>query len=559
MSTWQGCAVASALGVSAIIAASACGSSSPHSGFDDPGSSTNGTIPAGADGGSGFGGSGGSNSDFDSGVPDLGRDPITCDEANQTHSYVGCDFWPTITANNVFKVFDYAVVVSNTQMTPANVTVTGPLGTNQTVTVAPGSLEKIYLPWIDSLKGPTSTMGEAVPMTTSAFAAGGAFHLVASVPVVVYQFNALEYKGQGGPPGKSWANCPSPLNGCFSYTNDASLLLPSTAWTSNYRVSGIYGWSSGSPAQPDVMGSYIAITAMSDGTNVNVTLGAKGQVLAGTNIPATNANGTVMLSMNKGDVMELVTPLGDKYDLSGSLVSATAPVQVITGIPCIYMPKDQAACDHIEESVMPAEALGKNYVVTTPTAPAGGPGMHVVRLYGNRDGTTLTYSPSKPGTCPDTLNAGDVADCGLVKDDFVVQGNQEFAVSSFTPGATEYDPSGTDTRGDPDQTTFASVEQYRTSYLFLAPDDYDVSYAVVLGPQDANPQIDGQALSGYTAIGSGLGVWRATLSGGMSGAHTLKSDKPVGLEVMGYGSYTSYTYPGGLNLKIIAPPPPKPH
>jgi hypothetical protein len=29
----------------------------------------------------------------------------------------------------------------------------------------------------------------------------------------------------------------------------------------------------------------------------------------------------------------------------------------------------------------------------------------------------------------------------------------------------------------------------------------------------------------------------------------------VGLEVMGYGSYTSYTYPGGLDLKYISPPP----
>jgi hypothetical protein len=36
----------------------------------------------------------------------------------------------------------------------------------------------------------------------------------------------------------------------------------------------------------------------------------------------------------------------------------------------------------------------------------------------------------------------------------------------------------------------------------------------------------------------------------------LVSDKPVGLQVMGYGSYTSYQYPGGLNLGLIAPPPP---
>jgi hypothetical protein len=29
----------------------------------------------------------------------------------------------------------------------------------------------------------------------------------------------------------------------------------------------------------------------------------------------------------------------------------------------------------------------------------------------------------------------------------------------------------------------------------------------------------------------------------------------VGIQVLGYGLYTSYQYPGGLNLEIIAPPP----
>ena len=65
--------------------------------------------------------------------------------------------------------------------------------------------------------------------------------------------------------------------------------------------------------------------------------------------------------------------------------------------------------------------------------------------------------------------------------------------------------------------------------------------------------------SGFASLGaSGLGVWRVTLGAGKNGAHTLVSQKPVGLQVMGYGSYTSYQYPGGLNLKLIAPPPPPP-
>ena len=47
------------------------------------------------------------------------------------------------------------------------------------------------------------------------------------------------------------------------------------------------------------------------------------------------------------------------------------------------------------------------------------------------------------------------------------------------------------------------------------------------------------------------------LVAGNGGAHVLECTDPVGIQVMGYGAYTSYMYPGGLNLSLIAPPPPK--
>src|SRR6187551_3148631 len=39
--------------------------------------------------------------------------PETCDDAALGHTYVGCDFWPTITANPVWQEFEPAVVVAN--------------------------------------------------------------------------------------------------------------------------------------------------------------------------------------------------------------------------------------------------------------------------------------------------------------------------------------------------------------------------------------------------------------------------------------------------------------
>ena len=50
--------------------------------------------------------------------------------------------------------------------------------------------------------------------------------------------------------------------------------------------------------------------------------------------------------------------------------------------------------------MLPAETLGSDYVVTVPTSPGGLPIGHIVRFYGNVDGTTLTYSPRAPTSAP---------------------------------------------------------------------------------------------------------------------------------------------------------------
>jgi hypothetical protein len=51
-------------------------------------------------------------------------------------------------------------------------------------------------------------------------------------------------------------------------------------------------------------------------------------------------------------------------------------------------------------------------------------------------------------------------------------------------------------------------------------------------------------------------VVRLQLPAAGSGVYHLHADAPVGLTVYGYGRYTSYMYPGGLDLKrltIITP------
>ncbi len=525
------------------------------------GSSRN-TLTGGKDGGGG--GFGDGSFDDDSGRKNNAN---TCEGAAQAKSYIGCDYWPTVTANNVWDIFDFAVVVANGQNEDAEVTISGPMGASEKETIPAGGLKKIFLPWVKELKGDQAdTCGTATPFPGSVIAKGGAYHLTSSIPVTVYQFSALEYKGEGGAKDKDWSSCPGnepcannlgqPV-GCFSFSNDASLLLPSSAWTGNYRVTGQKGLGNESQG----VGSYFAVVASSDDTVVTVKMPSLQTALPGDGIAGTQA---LKFTLNAGDVAQIVAPPGDNHDLSGALVQADKAVQVLAGTPCSIGGEPLpglVSCDHLEESVFPAETLGKHYVVAPPTSPGGKVIGHLVRFYGNADDTKLTYVPSRPPGCPATLEAGEVVQCdGTVTDAFEVTGDHEFAVGGFMLSGYYQDPNGDPQKqkGDPSQTLATAVEQYRTRYIFLGPDDYDENWVDIVAPTDTEVEVDGDPVTEKgTKIGGDFEVIRHKLGAGKDGAHTLTSTKPVGIQVMGFGAYTSYHYPGGLDLNQIAPSPVK--
>jgi hypothetical protein len=74
-----------------------------------------------------------------------------------------------------------------------------------------------------------------------------------------------------------------------------------------------------------------------------------------------------------------------------------------------------------------------------------------------------------------------------------------------------------------------------------------------LAPSSAIP-LTGRASDGTTE--QRFGVYRALLP--PDGQHELAATARVGIQVVGYGRFTSYQYPGGLNLNLITEPPPRP-
>lgn len=449
--------------------------------------------------------------------PDQG---VTCDAASGAclgacapavlgASYIGCDYYPTVTANVVSESpFHYAVSVSNTTASPANVKVTQGANTVATQVVAAGSVAIITLPWVTALKG---------AMTTT-LAPAGAYRLRSDQPVSVYQYNPLEYT----------------LNGQFSYTNDASILLPVNAWTGNYRVTARQTLSSGLPG-------FYAVTASQDTTTVVLTPSAVGGgVAAGAGVSAT---GTGTVVMNQGDVLEVFSGgSGDPGDVTGTLIAADKPVQLIGGHVCTYLPDPVCCCDHIEESVPPIEALDTDYIVTAPVITVN-PVAEVVRFVAIADNTTLSYDPPQPGAPTSIAKAGGFVEIVSSAADFRVTASDKILVTQYMEGEQAVGS------GDPAMSLAVPIKQYRSSYLFHAPTNYAANFVNVTAPTGAAVTIDGAAVAGFAPIGgSGYAVARVALSNAGNGTHKVDSAVPVGISVYGYGEYTSYWYPGGQNL-----------
>ena len=568
---WAGLA-ATTLGVCVACSAGSSSGSGPHNG--DGGT---GNINTGSTGGALFG-NGGSLLNPSGGGTSIDN-PVTCADATANASYVGCDFWPTVVYNPVYEVFDFAAVVANAGTTPAMVTVSR-MGMMKTVTVQPGSLEAVTLPWVKELKGNAfNAMTQGSRPTTSVRADGGAYHLVSTVPVTVWQFNPLQYKKDAATLASEMRTCDFAPNGsnsdgtnCESVSADATLLIPSTALTGHYRVTSKSALPIGAADGTGVSDSAggFAITGTKETTHVKIQL--SDDLAGGTGIMAAKKGDIVEYDINPGDVLEFLSmpaPYADvpHSDLSGSIITADKAVQVIgfnplTTVPSLAVPVPGSCCaDHLEETVLPAEVLGKHYVVASPSTHTGKNSGHYARFMGQFDGTVLTYTPTAPAGAPTTLSAGQLVEIDVTVG-FEVTATQPFAITSIMKSGTVQNGCSTNPApdcyiGDSSMSDEVAVEQFRQEYIFLAPEDFAFNWADVVVPTGATVSLDGGPLGGTSeVITPGYSVIRVPLMNGANkGAHKLSSDQPVGLQVMGYGHATSYYYPGGLNLKVIAEVP----
>jgi len=466
-------------------------------------------------------------------------------------SYLGCEYWPTITSNSQLdNGFFFSAVVANPSTRDVNVRVEGgALTSPRERVIRAGAVEAINLPWVPQLSNNDPRMCPGGNCSgRSGRVPGGAFHLTSNGPVAVYQFNPLQFAKVMNASRQS----------DFSFTNDASLLMPQNVLARQYIVVAPPNENIGTAW----FGAFVSIVgAQAEGTNtVSVRLTAA--VQDPSNPARTIGPGEVMLQVERGEVVQLVGAPG-RGDLTGTLINASAPVAVFAGHDCARIPTGTPACDHVEEQLFPTTTWGRTYAVT-PFRDRPTQVNHQIRIVAQRDGVMLTFDGiPTPMDCNRMLNQGQ--SCLFdTQTPFQVTGSQPIMVAQFMRGLGDMlacrcngltCPMSPMCVGDPAMVLEVPTDQYRSNYNFLIPDSYQQNYINVTAPRGAMIMLDGNMLMATpTPVGANLVMYHLSIMPGQHSIRAMTDLERFGLKVYGVASFTSYAFPGGLDLAPISPP-----
>lgn len=492
-----------------------------------------------------------------------------CQVAEDQPSNVGCEFWAVDLdqqdgGGNDPASEPWGLALSNVGDGEANVTIhinEAPVGQPAqlvealAVTIPAGTLRQVTLPTreLDCGVEPNDYASPGTCLSSRAF------RITSSAPIVVTQFNVFEN----------------------SFSNDASLLLPTNALGNTYRV---LGWNAGHPVAigpVKVDRSYLTVIGTAENTTVRVKPSWK--IKGNPPIAPTPGGGEIEVVLNPFDVLNLETDDGSLQDdpetvgdLSGSAVYSTKPVAVFSGVESTSVPywvevplppgwpdengQGPSCClDHLEDQLFPVESVGSKYMLTR--SPVRSTGAYrepdVIRFVGAAEAATVTTTLPAPFDSF-TLQPGEVRTT-WTQDNFTATGDKPFMLGQLLV-SQEFVDGGY--LGDPSLTVFPPVDQYRSEYIILTPGSWDQSWVVIAAPVGSSVSIDGVSPAGCRVEPGGTidGVtYESRACPLVEGTHALSGDQPFGIVAYGYAGAGSYAFVGGADVKKIYEPPPPPN
>lgn len=407
-----------------------------------------------------------------------------------------------------------------------------------------------------------------------------AYRVRSVLPVIAYQFN--------------------PLDNVDVFSNDASLLLPTNTFGTEYIAVSRFELQGRDDSGGTIpYRGFLSIVASSTGTDVTIQPAARTQ--AGPNMQTMVPGQSYTYALEPYQVLNVKTDQ-DKADLTGSIITANKPIAVFSGHEAAVS-STTCCADHLEHQLFPVATWGTEYLATK--AMARGVEPDYWRVVAAQDGTTVTFEPSSV-SAPRTLDRGQwyelatqadfkvTADkpimlaqtfassgevvspfaysectdqevcapryeCTLIGDGFFDLTSLCFPPMCFgesdtsCPGGhtcTCY-PSGAcycSALGDPTLVLVPPLKQFRNEYVFLTPDKYARDFINLIAPDGASVTLDGTLVpaANFKAI-AGTG-WRVARIEVGDGVHSVAATAAVGVITYGYDRDVSYGYAAGLNL-----------
>lgn len=421
----------------------------------------------------------------------------------------------------------FAIVVSNPQSRDVHITVTGPAGQTLTQTVAAGQVQAIM-----------PQMNNAIPDASvdGSFQGKAAYKVVADLPIVAYQFN--------------------PLDNSNVFSNDASLLIPRTAFDVDYYTMAYPTLDRRTPAPgTNPYYGYLTVVAWADNTQIEVT------PTAPTTASATNttlaANTPAQFTLNAFEVLQLEA--SGTGDLTGTHVTSTnmMPFGMFAGHEATVFgettPPDSThtsgpcCADHLEEMMFPSSTWGKTFAITRSQQRTNEPDL--LRIMAQKPNTTVTFTPAPAsGTCG-TLGPGQFCEV-KIQGDTEISASDPVLIGHYLEASIWQSLNGTSVgTGDPSMAIAVPIEQFRTDYTILVPSQYAANYVSIAAAATGGVTVDMQPVT--LAPYPGGGTHRAARTMLAAGAHTIHCADGCGVTVYGYDSAVSYMFAGGLDLKQI--------
>ncbi len=453
---------------------------------------------------------------------------------------VGCSFFP-VNLWSTSTVGELGIVVTNTSETlSADVTLDGPVRPTPSnrQTVPPGAAVIFRVPHGDA------------KLTQTEQATKG-MHLSSTAPVAVYQFH--------------------PIDAATVFSGSATLLLPEHVMAKNYFVMS-YTYNAELITNPPQGQGLLAVVALSNDTRVEVTVPV--ETMPGPGVPGLKPGQTMTRTLNRLEVLE-IAQLKSREDISGATVKASAPVAVFGGAGGVSIPMSAVGGNHLGVQMFPLETWGKRYMAAK-VKQRNATDRDYYRIVASVDNTTITLKggPGLPMTVPklarsQTFEFSTAADFVIEADQPILAfqympawGNLSGAydAASFPdglptecPGSTRSGPDSVRCLGDANITPLIPIEQFRNDYIFYVPLTYKYNYINVYAPLDTKLTLDGVPVTEpLKTVVDNLG--RAILRIKEDGKnHRLTGNQPFGIIGYGYAYATSYSYVGGLDLKVINP------